>query len=249
MYFFLHMHKCAGSTVVRKAKLSKLKLAENHRNGNMVRPSGRTVRFTELSEGSVQRLLTDVHESGVQFIASEFDFPKIEYLACGVPIDLFTVLRDPLSRASSHYRFAKLYGSVHKDVNFKEFMNFSFTKKGPLSRTSNYYTRKLCSMSALEPLGPEQLERAMQVLESFRSVILLERDNLDAELSKIGIDALVKPVNRTAALVSSTLSETDLTLSNDDQEWFKETNSLDYEMLMRVWKSKDQQELINTGAA
>jgi len=244
MYFFLHMHKCAGSTVVRKAKLSKLKLAENHRNGNMVRPSGRTVRFAEMSEGSVHSLLTEVHESGVQFVASEFDFPKIEYLACGVPIDLFTVLRDPLSRASSHYRFAKLYGSVHRDVKFKEFMNLTFMKKGPLSRASNYYTRKLCSLSALEPLGQEHLERAMMVLESFKSVILLERDNLDAELSKIGIDAQVKPVNRTAALVSSTLTESELTLSNDDREWFKETNNLDYELIKRVWTTKDANDLL-----
>jgi len=123
-------------------------------------------------------------------------------------------------------------------------MNPTFMKKGPVSRASNYYTRKLCSLSALEPLGQEHLERAMMVLESFKSVILLERDNLDAELSKIGIDAQVKPVNRTAALVSSTLTESELTLSNDDREWFKETNNLDYELIKRVWTTKDANDLL-----
>lgn len=239
MYIFLHMHKCAGSTVVRKARQAKLRLAHNHRNGNLVKEDGKNVRYNRMTQAEVSRLLHDVNDSGVEFFAIEWDFPKVEYFDCGLPVDLFTVMRDPFARAVSNYRFAKLSGSVHRDVAFQQLMNWSYTKSGPLARSSNYYTRKLCAADSLAVLDDRSLERAIEVLDRFRSVILLERDDLDVELGRIGIEAEVKPAKQTASLVRHGVTEKDLVVSDADRAWFEAENALDF-ALLQVLGKRDQ---------
>ena len=239
MYIFLHMHKCAGSTVVRKARQAKLKLAANHRNGNLVRADGKNVRYNRMSENALHALLHQVNDAGVQFFAIEWDFPKVEYFDCGVPVELFTVMRDPFARAVSNYRFAKLSGAVHKDVVFQQLMNWSYTKAGALARSSNYYTRKLSAAGSLDRLDEASVERALAVLDRFRSVIILERDNLDAELALIGIEAEVKPAKETASLVRHGVTDKDLLVSDSDRAWFEAENPLDY-ALFNTLRQRDK---------
>jgi hypothetical protein len=148
-------------------------------------------------------------------------------------------MRDPFARAVSNYRFAKLSGSVHKSVCFQELMNRSYTKSGALARSANYYTRKLCAAGSLDPLGGNSLVRAIEVLDHFRSVILLERDDIDLELLRIGIEADVKPAKRTATLARLDVSEPDLIVSEEDRIWFYNENALDFE-LVRILGERPQ---------
>jgi hypothetical protein len=234
MLIFLHMHKCAGSTVVRKARQAGLVLPEHNHNGNLVKPNGRNLRYETMDADAVRLVLERQASKGVEFFAIEWDFPPVEYFRCDVSIDLFTVLRDPFARAVSNYRFAKLSGSVHKDVVFQELMNWSYSKAGPLARSANYYTRKLCSELSLAPIGESHLKRAAEVLDAFKSVIVLERDDLDLELERLGMTGEVKVAKQTAALSRYGVNERHLAVSDEDRDWFMAENRIDFALFDMV---------------
>lgn len=176
--------------------------------------------------------------SGVEFFAIEMDFPQIEYFECDIPIELFTVVRDPWDRAVSNFRYAKLVGNARPDMSFREFMNRSYSMPGPLPRSSNYFTRKLCSAESVEKLAPSHLDRALKVIESFRSVILLNHDDLEKELQKLGMGAEVKSKKRAADLRRDDVSAAQLTVSDSDRSWFTEENGLDIALLDKIRSSK-----------
>jgi hypothetical protein len=161
----------------------------------------------------------------------EWDFPQIEHFDCAFQIQLFTVMRDPLTRAISNYRFSKLTGEIDEDVGFREAMNGSYRNVGPLARSANYYTRKLCAATSRELLDRTSLIRAQEVLGKFRSVIVLGRDNLTQELAKLGISAPVGAANQTAELSKAELPESLLAVSEEDQAWFERHNRLDIRLL------------------
>jgi hypothetical protein len=225
------MHKCAGTTVVRKARKSGFRLPSDHKNGNLLNSAGRNIRYSGMDREVFHRLLKTQHQNGVEFFAIEFDFPKVEYFECDVPIELLTTVRDPWDRAVSNYRYAKLRSNVRPDMTFRELMNRAYSVPGPLPRSSNYFTRKLCSADSLEELTPSHLDRALKVLEFFRSVIVLNCDDLDAELKKLGIFAEAKVKKRTADLRQPSVTAEQLAVSESDRIWFAEQNQLDFDLL------------------
>ena len=234
MMIFVHMHKCAGSTVVRKARNGGLRLPVEHHNGNLVDARGKHVRYDRLPRADLHRLLEQQQADGVEFFAMEWDFPILEDLEGVVPLEIFTVLRDPYERVLSNYRFAKLTGAVRQEVVFQQFMNWSYTKAGPLARSSNYFTRKLSAAESMDSLDERNLDRAMEVLSKFKTVVILGVQDLDAELAKIGLTAEVKPAKRTAELRRNPIPPHLLEVDAEDEAWFRAENHLDFEMVARL---------------
>ncbi len=235
MMIFVHMHKCAGSTVVRKARNAGLRLPAQNHNGNLLSADGKHVRYDHLPREDLHRLLERQQADGVEFFAMEWDFPAVEDLeAAPTPVEIFTVVRDPYDRAVSNYRFAKLTGAVRKDVVFQEFMNWSYSKSGPLARSSNYFVRKLSAADSVAPLDETHLDRAMTVLGRFRAAIVLGAQDLDVELAKIGISAEAKVAKRTSELKRKAISPERLEVSAADRTWFLEENRLDIALIDRL---------------
>jgi hypothetical protein len=225
---FVHMHKSAGSTVVKKAKASGLKLAERQKNGNLLKPDGKTVRYREISEAATVELLTAQQKAGVEFMAMEADFPRFELLEGLSPLTLLTVLREPLSRAKSNYVYAKVRGNVELDVPFQTFLNKGFTKDGPLSRTSNYFVRKLTAATAEDTLTEASLERAIAILEKFDVVAILGAHDLDAEMAKVGLTAKVANAKQmSSGKLQHDIDPKYLAVSDEDAAWYLSHNTLD----------------------
>ena len=117
-------------------------------------------------------------------------------------------------------------------------MNESYTKSGQLAMSANYYTRKLCGASSLDPLDKSSVDRAMEVLDRFRSVIILGRDNLHRELARLGLTATVNPANRTEELATSGIPESSLTVTDDDRLWFESRNRLDMRLFRQLSRKR-----------
>ena len=220
----------------------------SHRNGNIVNDDGSAIKYRTMPKLALSRLLHGLQDGGVEFFAMEWDFPEVEHFDCAVPVDLFTVIRDPFSRAVSNYRFSKITGEIDREASFREAMNGSYTRPGPLHRSANYYTRKLCSTTAREELDEDYVLRAIEVLNWFRSVIIVGRDSLETELAKLGIEARARRANVTAELGNAEIPEALLLVTRADRAWFEAENSLDLQLFRRLSSSGESRPPPPSGA-
>lgn len=233
MLAFVHMHKCAGTTVVKSARRSGLRLPSHHRNGNVLLESGRTLRYDGLDRAAFDGVIDGLEADGTEFFAMEMDFPPIDFLR-DRGIEVFTVIRDPLTRAVSNFRYAKKRANVDPGTPFREFLNKGFVKDGPISRASNYYTRKLCQLSPTAPMSDAHLVAALETLARFRAVIVLEEGRLEAELKAVGLSGF-KASRRTEQLKDKVpLTEDNLAVSDADRDWFVASNPLDIALYDRI---------------
>lgn len=226
MLAFVHMHKCAGTSVVKSARKSGLKLPARHKNGNLRTDADSNVRYAELSRSEFDGMMEELKRDGVEFLALEFDFPPLEYFRYH-GIDLFTVLRHPLKRAVSNFRFAKSRGNAPPEQSFRDFMNRGSTRDGPLSRTSNYYTRKLCQLSPTDPLTADHLRQAQDTLAAFRSVVILESGELEQALIALGMNNVRTRRVSTDIKIKVVLDPEHTEVSAQDEAWFIEDNQAD----------------------
>jgi hypothetical protein len=185
---FLHVHKCAGSSIIKLARSSGRKLYSVEENGNPRFAGGAAF---SVSSGSVHSY-EEVHfPSRIQFWKwpdeqqSEFystmsaDFVAIEApLVCGLykhsQLKYFTVLRDPIARSVSHY-----YQRLEDGIGQLS-MEAYFDKKLP--GTDNFITRYF-SGNERDQLTPQDYERALAVLTQVNAVLFLDR--LEGGLSEL----------------------------------------------------------------
>ena len=57
MIVYLHMHKCAGTSVVRAAQASGLRLPALHQNGNLLDPDGKPLKYRHVPRTDLAMLL------------------------------------------------------------------------------------------------------------------------------------------------------------------------------------------------
>ena len=235
MLIFVHMHKCAGTAVRLAAQRSGFKLPARHRNGYLVDAEGEALRFVGMKRPRFDRLMTTQQRRGVTFFSMEWDFPPIDFFE---PYDvrLFTVLRNPLDRAISNYRYAKLRGRIPKTRTFRQLYKIE-NRSNALSRAPNYFIRKLCSLSALAPITEQHLEHAAEILRQFKVVSVIGHHNLDADLQQLGITGLTQ-TNVTSKLATEpNISPADIEVSAEDKAWYCEHNAFDIELVNLYAKS------------
>ena len=233
MLLFVHMHKCAGSTVRKSAQRSGLNLPSPHRNGNLLDASGAAVKYAPLDDDQAREILRTQRDAGVDFMAMEWDFPSIR----AIPrrdVQIFTVLRDPLERAVSNFKYAKLRGSTKETTNFREFFGRSSGARQPLSRSNNYYVRKLSAGAPDKTLVVEDLRSAEAALRRFASVILLGKDDLQVSLMSLGITEFANTNITSQIKAVPGLSADAITVSDEDMAWFEKHNRFDRRLFTRL---------------
>ena len=181
-WIFLHMHKCAGTYVVHSAIKSGFTLPQGHQNGNLHDEVGQPVRYGDMSPDELRSFFANQRAKGTDFLAMEWDFPRLHDFPADMGLRFFTALRDPLSRAISNYRMDKIFGWCDPALSFREYMDGS-----ALYRCDNYYTRKLCNAGLFRQIGRDDFAFACSVLNKFDEVIVLGIDDINAKLARVGI--------------------------------------------------------------
>lgn len=193
---FLHMHKAAGTAVVRAAMDSGWRLPSRHRNGNLVDDDGKVLLYRTKSNENIHQILKKQAEDGIEFFAMEFDFPPLDVIRSEFNARIFTVFRNPLARAISKFCMDKTKGACDPDMTFLEYIN---EKNKPLVSSENYYTRLLSRAKGDEDLSTENYEIALRTLREIDKVIVLEHGRLYEELNDLGFCA-APPLRRPQAL-------------------------------------------------
>lgn len=182
MIIYLHMHKCAGTTVVRSALASGLRLPARHRNGNLLHPDDSPIKYRRMSREDLHALLRQQIDDGVEFMAMEWDFPRFEMFEGIEGLRFFTTLREPLARAVSNFKMDKVAGWCDRDTRFADYINGD-----ALYRSDNYYVKILCQLWPKDTVRPEDEAYARAVLDRFEAVIVVEQGHMAAMLERFGI--------------------------------------------------------------
>jgi len=225
MLVFLHMHKCAGTYVVEAAQMSRFKLPARHVNGYLVNDDGSPLMWSWLTFEQISSVIEAQRKDGVEFLAIEWDFAPMAYFVRIENIKFFTVLRDPLARALSNFRYDKAYGWIERNLAFPDFIDDS-----GLYRANNYYVKKLSNVNCRGSVGDEHLAQAISALLSFEKVIDMDCCIVSEELKLLGIsrapDGLVNTFE--ARPDKDSVTKKDMLVSIGEARSFIERNAHDY---------------------
>ena len=172
LVWFMHVHKAGGTSVVGLARRNSETFWPDHRNGNPCSPDGKIHRPWELSAAGLDAYIDEALLSGVSFVASEWGCPDPAILAARSDVLSIVVLRDPLNRIISDFRYEYLNGRAARSVlDWVDHHSHQHTQP-------NYYTRLLLGREWESDRDPDDLVKsAMERLRCFDVVAVLEDPN------------------------------------------------------------------------
>jgi hypothetical protein len=247
LIWFMHFHKCAGTSIVHLFKKNGYKLYENNANGNPLDENSDVIELWKYDQLELSSFIDRCHGSGVGFVATEWGVPDIDFLSSREDIVLVTVLRDPYARFVSNFRFDVKNGFTDS-TDFNSYLN----NGDGLYTADNYYTRMLSSKGCGESLSSSDLDTSVAMLKKFDHVATVEK-GLDALCSDMGLKYFPVVKNATRAnFVSVFLSLLRLDIRKfcgcfvaekrvqdaGFENYFREINVMDYVLFDTVVNSK-----------
>jgi len=234
MIIYLHMHKCAGTSVVRAAQASGLRLPTAHRNGNLIGEADRPIKYRHVTAPDLVALLQQQIDEGVQFMAMEWDFPRWEMFDGLTGLRFFTSLRDPLARAISNFRMDKIAGWIGHEVSFTDYINGD-----ALYCSDNYYIKMLCQLWPKDTATAADRDYAISVLVRFEGIIVVEQGNMAEVLTRLGLTPPSARFNAYEAEAAGNggPNERQLRASHSELRDFIARNTLDYEIYRHFTRS------------
>ena len=182
LIWFMHFHKAAGSSVVELARRGGERFPDRHENGNPCDERGRADRPWELSTAGLHRYIDGLRADGITFVASEWGVPDTSVLAARDDVTSITVVREPVARIVSNFRYDLAIGAYGAGAapSLAEYVDHHVA-----SHTwSNYYTRMLLGTDWVADLDPTELiDRAWERLSRMDEVVRLEDPNWQSRLA------------------------------------------------------------------
>jgi hypothetical protein len=172
LVWFQHLHKAAGTYVIRRAMANDETFWPNHENGNPVE-DGEVTPLWDMSPDKLTSFIDECENKGVTFVACEWGGADFETLANDKRVTLLTCLRHPVKRLVSNYNYDH-YWMWTKASSYAEYL-----LEGHLHSSSEYYTRIFAR-------GDTNLAKAKSNIELFDHVIIAE-DGMSA-LDELGWD-------------------------------------------------------------
>ncbi|MEO1469595.1 MAG: hypothetical protein AAFV86_11085 [Pseudomonadota bacterium] len=192
--YFLHIHKAAGSTIVRLAERNGRTLFPDHRNGNPF-CDGQLIEFWNWPLARQQAWMTSgrfdffANETA---IGSEMPSPLL--------VDYITVLRDPIDRVHSHYvheradllRNPKRFQNTAKErVGDGDFASFVRDHCFETYWASNYIVKQFSDRNYRRAATEADLDLAIERVGKFACVMFLDRLAEDVhQLARLGFTDL-----------------------------------------------------------
>ncbi|MBK1833421.1 hypothetical protein JIN78_05040 [Roseibacillus ishigakijimensis] len=168
LFWFVHMHKAGGTTIVKCAEKNHEILTDSG-NGNILEEDGTEIDYRALDGDGLRSLVSRLLNGGVTFVASEFSVPNLEVLLAHPQVKVFTFLREPGARFLSNFRYDYQHQFFRGDCDWTTF----FRHKEQSFYYENYYTRIL-SRVLTGNLRQKDCERAYEMIKSFDFVGVLE---------------------------------------------------------------------------
>ena len=134
LVWFQHLHKAAGTYVIRRAIANGERLFPNNENGNPCNHNG-VIPLWEMSERELTKFIDTCQEMGVTFVATEWGGPDFLTLSKDPRVCLITCVRDPINRFISNFNF-DYYWMWSKSVNYEQYLTDKEIYTSP-----EYYTR------------------------------------------------------------------------------------------------------------
>ena len=180
LIWFQHLHKAAGSTIVKLALLNGERLDPHHQNGNPADARGEMLPIWEYAPEQLKQFIDDCEARQITFVATEWGLPNVEFLATDPRVVLFTCIREPLERLRSNYQFDYLFGYSPHD-NVRDFINSDKTHT-----MHNYYCR-IFSRHYHDPAPIEErhYQSALRAVQCFDHALVLERADCMQSFARI----------------------------------------------------------------
>ena len=218
--------------MVRLARSNGETLYSPNANGNPVDWERKAIRTWDLAPSDLGRFTDDAIARGVTFVASEWGVPSVEYLAGRADVQVITVIRHPITRLLSNYRFDRLRGytsaeSLRTYVNHPKKQHTHF----------NYYTELLNANieKLLDPAHQEtRIAHAIDRLSLLHHVAVLEAPNPLLGLAKsVGWEHQATKSN-----ASDSPDSDQFMPSAEETAWLEAGNALDLEFYRRIAQSE-----------
>ncbi len=170
LVWFQHLHKAAGTYVIRKAAANGETFWPEHENGNPVE-NGSVIPLWEYDSEKISQFIDRCQEKNVTFVACEWGGADYQTLSNDERVTLITCLREPIKRLISNYNYDH-YWMWTKAKNYQEYLS-----EGHLHSSPEYYTKIFAR-------GSNDIEIAKSNLQLFDMVIVAEKNM--ARLEELG---------------------------------------------------------------
>jgi hypothetical protein len=229
MFLFAHLHKCAGTSVVRAAQDAGLVLPPGHVNGHPPGKDGRPLGgLSWMSVAKLDGVLRPLVQAGVQLTAIEWDFPRFEKFPTDLGLRFFTIVRDPLERMLSNYAY-NVTTSRNPARNLQDWMANSGIWTQP-----NYYCRFFSGLRARDAVASSHVDYAAGVLSAHFKVGFFGDDLLDFLAADVGLPIRSFPKTNAVSPWRKFLKRSRLRISPGERERLREMNALDYQLYDRL---------------
>jgi hypothetical protein len=166
--WFQHLHKAAGTYVIRRAMANGEQFYENHENGNPCGEGG-VIPLWEMNSNELTKFVDQCEDKGVTFVATEWGAPDFSVLAQDSRIHLITCFRDPIKRFISNFNY-DYYWMWSDSKSYNQYIS-----ENNLHSSPEYYTRMFSRNADLsKSLTQTDFETAKKNITLFDTVIIAE---------------------------------------------------------------------------
>lgn len=134
LIWFQHLHKAAGTYIVRKAISNGEKPYPLNKNGNPYDENG-VIPLWEFSGPQLTNFVDECEKLGITFVATEWGGPDYSWLSEDPRVCLITCLRNPIDRFISNFNY-DYYWMWSKSKNYSEYLS-----QDEIFTSPEYYTR------------------------------------------------------------------------------------------------------------
>ena len=164
LVWFQHLHKAAGTYVIRRAMANGETFWPEHKNGNPAK-NDEMIPIWDYSPEELTSFIDQCEKENITFVACEWGTPDFETLAKDERVVMVTCLRDPINRFISNFNY-DYYWMWTKVDNYKDYMD-----QGLIHSSPEYYTRMFSG-------GDANLQKSRENISLFDLVIIAEK-NMD----------------------------------------------------------------------
>ena len=229
MFVFAHLHKCAGTSVVREARRAGMVLPVGHQNGHLRDSAGHALGgMSRMSTAELDGLLRSLVQRGVQFLAIEWDFPLLEKFPKDLDLRFFTIFRDPVERILSNYAYDVTMG-FSPARSLREWMELPEIWARP-----NYDCRFFSELRVEDVVEPSHVDYVAGTLSTHFKVAFTGDHLLDFLRNDVGLPFVELPRDNKVSAWRKGLKWSRLRLSPAERAQLREMNALDYQLCDRL---------------